>query len=66
MTRLRSIFAWFRSLHRDAAVDSVRSVLAMIGAGTVLGDFATMRLWMLLPCIAFAAVVWYLDYLRHF
>jgi hypothetical protein len=56
----------FASLDRAAAVDSIRNVLAVLGAGTVLGDFATMRLWMALPCALVALTIWYADYLRHF
>ena len=61
--RLRS---FFRSLHRDAALDSLRNVLAFIGAATVLADFATMRYWMLIPALAVCFGIWRLDYWRHF
>jgi hypothetical protein len=54
------------NVNRDAALDSIKSVLACIGTATVLGDFATMRFWMAAPCVAVAFVVWYIDYLRHF
>jgi hypothetical protein len=54
------------SLDRDAALDSARNVLAVLGVGTVLGDFATMRFWMAAPCVVIAFGIWYADYLRHF
>jgi len=59
-------WAWGRSLNRDAAVDSARNVLAVLGVGTVLADFGTMRVWLLLPCAVALLGTWYADYLRHF
>jgi hypothetical protein len=56
----------FYALNREAALDSVRNVLMVIGAGTVLGDFATMRWFAALPCACVAFAIWYIDYLRHF
>jgi hypothetical protein len=37
-----------------------------LGGGTVLGNFATMRVWLMLPMALVFAAVWYLDYVRHF
>ncbi len=54
------------TLDRPAALDSLKSVLAVIGAGTVMGNFAQMHLWIMLPMAGFAGAVWYLDYVRHF
>lgn len=62
----RASVAWGRRLDREAAIDSARNVFAVLGVGTVLGDFATMRYWMVIPCAAVALGVWYADYLRHF
>ena len=59
-------WAWGRKIEREAAYDSARNVLAIIGFGTVLGDFAVMHLWMLAPCAVGAVLVWHLDYVRHF
>jgi len=64
--RIRRSIAWGRSLDRAAAFDSIRNVLCVIGAATILADFGTMRLWMALPCVLVAGAVWYIDYLRHF
>ena len=61
----RTIF-FFRTLHRGAALDSLRNVLAVIGATTVLADFSTMRLWFIAPAIAVFFGIWFLDYRRHF
>ena len=63
---LKRSWAWGRNLDRAAAIDSARNVLAVLGAGTVLADFGTMRAWLLLPCLALFVGVWYADYLRHF
>ena len=54
-----------KTLNRDAALDSLKSVLAVLGLGTVIGDFATMAKLYVLPGLAFLALVWYADYLRH-
>jgi hypothetical protein len=64
--RARRLIVNFRALDRAAAMDSVRNVLAVIGVGTVLADFGTMKLWMAVPCMAVAFLGWYGDYLRHF
>jgi len=58
--------AWGRGLHRDAALDSLRNVLAVVGAATILGDFATIKAWLILPMLAVAFLIWFLDYERHF
>ena len=65
------VFSWtwgkrfFSTLNREASLDSLRNVLAVLGLGTVLGDFATMRYWMIIPCIFIAFLVWLADYHRH-
>jgi len=59
-------FAFFRSLDREAAIDSTKNVLAILGVGTVIGDFASkMPLYFMLPAVVILAGVWYMDYLRH-
>ena len=58
--------AWGRGLHRDAALDSLRNVLAVVGAATILGDFATIKAWLILPMLVVAFLIWFLDYERHF
>jgi hypothetical protein len=58
--------AWAKSFHRDAALDSLRNVLAVVGGATILADFDTIKVWLVLPMLAFAFLVWFLDYERHF
>jgi hypothetical protein len=58
--------AWAKSLHRDAALDSLRNVLAVVGGATILADFDTIKVWLILPMLAFAFLIWFLDYERHF
>jgi hypothetical protein len=58
--------AWAKSLHRDAALDSLRNVLAVVGAATILADFDTIKAWLIVPMLAFAFLIWFLDYERHF
>ena len=62
----RAAFGWVIGLHRDAALDSVRNVLAVVGGATILADFDTMKVWFILPMIGFAFLMWFLDYERHF
>jgi hypothetical protein len=58
--------AWGKGLHREAALDSLRNVLAVVGAATILADFATIKVWLILPMLAIAFLIWFLDYERHF
>jgi ABC-type maltose transport system permease subunit len=55
-----------RNLHREAALDSLRNVLAVVGGATILADFATIKMWLILPMLAVAFLIWFLDYERHF
>jgi hypothetical protein len=64
--RIRAFLAWRKQLDRAAALDSARNVFAILGIGSVLADFATMRPWFYLPGALLLAGVWYADYLRHF
>lgn len=58
--------AWGRKLHREAALDSLRNVLAIVGGATILADFTTIKAWLILPMLGFAVLIWFLDYERHF
>lgn len=58
--------AWGRGLHREAALDSLRNVLAVVGGATILADFSTVKLWLMVPMLAVAFLIWLLDYERHF
>lgn len=63
---LRFVFMGIKNLNRDAALDSARNVLAVLGVGTVVGDFASkMPIYFMVPALLFLLGVWYLDYLRH-
>lgn len=63
---MRKLIAWLKALNREAALDSVKNVLAVLGVGTVIGDFASkMPFYFMLPAAAILVGVWYLDYLRH-
>ena len=62
----KSFGAWGKRLHREAALDSLRNVLAVVGAATILADFGTVKAWLLLPMLLFALLIWFLDYERHF
>lgn len=63
-------WAWgrnfFRTLHKQAALDSARNVLAVIGVGTLLGDFAEMRAFFIFGGIGILFLIWMIDYHRHF
>ncbi len=54
-----------RNFNQEAALDSMRNVLAVLGLGLLIGDFATMRLPYVIPGAALLLAVWYADYLRH-
>jgi hypothetical protein len=62
----KAAFGWVRRLHREAAIDSIRNVLAVVGAATILADFDTMKVWFIVPMLGFLFLVWFLDYERHF
>jgi hypothetical protein len=65
MKQLRFAYRFFALLDRDAALDSLRNVLAILGLGTFLADFSTMRYWLIAPALGLAFLVWLIDYLRH-
>jgi len=64
-TTMKTLWNFLRTMNHDAALDSLRDILAVLGLGTIIGDFATMRVWYVLPAFALACVVWYADYMRH-
>jgi len=57
---------WGKSLHREAALDSLRNVLAIVGGATILADFGTVKVWLIVPMLVVAFLIWLLDYERHF
>lgn len=62
----KSGLAWGKGLHREAALDSLRNVLAVVGGATVLADFGTVKIWLVVPMLGVAFLIWILDYERHF
>jgi hypothetical protein len=62
----KGMFGWMRNLHREAALDSLRNVLAVVGGATILADFSTIKIWLIAPMLAVAFLIWFLDYERHF
>src|SRR3984885_6965459 len=62
----KAIAAWVKSLNADAARDSLRNVLAVVGGATILADFDPIKVWLVLPMLGFAFLIWFLDYERHF
>jgi hypothetical protein len=62
----RRSFGWVKGLHREAALDSMRNVLAVVGGATILADFTTVKAWLVAPMLVMAFVIWLLDYERHF
>ena len=54
-----------RHLNKEAAFDSMKNILAVLGLGLLLGDFATMHALYALPGAVLLVAVWYADYLRH-
>ena len=62
---MKNLWTFLCTMNREAAIDSLRDILAVLGLGTVIGDFATMRLWYVLPAFLLTCAVWYADYMRH-
>jgi len=62
----KACILWVKGLHREAALDSIRNVLAVVGAATILADFTTIKAWLIAPMLVFAFLIWFLDYERHF
>jgi hypothetical protein len=57
---------WMRGIHREAALDSLRNVLSVVGGAAILADFGTVKVWLFVPMLAVAFLIWFLDYERHF
>lgn len=66
MNSCRAMSGWVTSIHREAALDSLRNVLAVVGGATILADFGTIKAWLIAPMLAVALLIWFLDYERHF
>jgi len=66
ITIWKACIVWGKRLHRDAALDSLRNVLAVVGGATILADFTTIKVWLILPMLVIAVLIWFLDYERHF
>lgn len=62
---MRKTVKFFRTLNRDAALDSARNVMAVLGVGTVLANFSTMAWWFIAPGLALLGGTWYGLYLRY-
>lgn len=54
-----------RSFNKEAAIDSMKNVLAVLGLGLLIGDFSTMNPLYVIPAAVLLIAVWYGDYLRH-
>jgi hypothetical protein len=50
--------------NRAALVESGKLVFAIIGLGTILADFSTMKYWFILPGIITFLAVWFAVYLQ--
>ncbi len=66
IARIKRAIARCRGIDREAAIDSVRSVFAMIGVGSVLAYMGTMPPYLVPVALVMIAGAWYFDYLRHF
>lgn len=53
---------FIRNLHRAAALEAAKLTFAIIGVGSVLADFTTMRLALLLPASALLSATWFAIY----
>lgn len=61
MNRLRQYFAALQ-FNRAALIESGKIVFALIGVGTILADFSTMRYWFLIPGVALFVATWFVVY----
>lgn len=48
--------------NRPALIESGKVVFAIIGIGTILADFSTMKLWFLIPGLLLFSGVWFALY----
>ena len=56
------MISFLRSIKRDAAIESAKILFALIGLGTILADFSTMRLWFVIPGIVIFFATWFALY----
>ena len=50
--------------NRAAVIESGKLVFAIIGLGTILADFSTMRYWFILPGLVLFVAVWFAIYVQ--
>ncbi len=62
---MKNFLLFLRTLNRQAALESLKDVLAVVGLATLLGDFTTMPAWFVAPGLTILVLVWYADYLRR-
>lgn len=62
---LRLCVTWGKNLERKTAFRALESMLALIGLGTFVGDYASMKPWLLLPITVVFGATWYGAYLFH-
>ena len=61
--RFQAAFSMLK-FNRAALVESGKLVFAIIGLGTILADFSTMRYWFILPGIVLFVAVWFAIYVQ--
>jgi len=52
------------TFNKAALIESGKLVFAIIGLGTVLADFSTMRYWFILPALVLFVGAWFGIYLQ--
>lgn len=62
---MKRLIAFFRSVNREAALDSWRNILAVIGFGTLAADVRGLPILYFVLSLAVLLGVWYADYMRH-
>jgi hypothetical protein len=50
--------------NRSAVIESGKIVFAIIGLGTILADFSTMKYWFIVPGVTLFAAVWFAIYIQ--
>jgi len=66
MEAIKRSIAWGRALDREAALDSVKSVFALVGVGAVLAYMGTMPPYLVPVAGCVLTGAWWADYMRHF
>jgi hypothetical protein len=64
--RYQRVLAWVRALDREAAIDSTKSVFAIVGVAAVIAYMGTMPPYLVPLGLALVGCAWYADYRRHF